>query len=62
MTNETETAVKSRVRPFTCSICQNDFTDEWGNNAWPVNDGRCCYECDLKVVLPARIRLSKKRW
>jgi len=38
----------------TCSICQRDFT-EYGNNAWPVNEGTCCNECDWLVVIPARL-------
>jgi len=38
-----------------CSICQRVFT-EFGNNAEPVNDGRCCDRCDWEVVIPARQR------
>ena len=44
-----------------CSICkkeiQKDPISGWdkGNNAQPVNDGRCCDYCNLKVVLKARI-------
>ena len=43
-----------------CSICGNgiEVTDYgWadGNNAEPINDGRCCNECDESVVIPARI-------
>jgi hypothetical protein len=41
----------------TCSICQRPF-EEYGNAAWPVNDGRCCNECDWVVVVPARMRLA----
>ena len=39
-----------------CSICQSEFT-EWGNNAQPVNDGRCCNDCNATVVIPARLRM-----
>lgn len=43
-----------------CSICFDDIeTTSWGwdqgHNAEPVNEGRCCSECNLKVVLPARV-------
>jgi hypothetical protein len=44
-----------------CSICfkqietKNGWTD--GNNAQPVNDGRCCDTCNLTVVIPARINM-----
>jgi len=41
--------------PKTCSICQRTFLED-SNNAWPVNDGRCCDQCDCLIVIPARIR------
>jgi hypothetical protein len=37
-----------------CSICGKPFA-EWGNNAQPVNDGRCCDLCNITVVVPARL-------
>lgn len=42
--------------PFTCSICGKEITDEFSNNAQPVNDGRCCNACNRNVVIPARIK------
>lgn len=45
--------------PFTCSICQKVITDEFGNNAQPVNNGKCCNQCNQTVVIPARINLIK---
>jgi hypothetical protein len=42
-----------------CSICQNEIqaVGDWtqGNNAEPVNDGRCCEHCNATVVIPARL-------
>ena len=43
-----------------CSICNQEITADpfgWdaGCNAEPINDGTCCYQCDINVVLPARI-------
>jgi len=43
-----------------CSICGLPIKAEingWdsGNNAEPVNDGRCCNECNSRVVIPRRI-------
>ena len=43
-----------------CSICFVKITAdpygwEGGNNAEPVNDGKCCYLCNVKVVIPARL-------
>jgi hypothetical protein len=48
-----------------CSICENpidwdlpdDYSWRFGNNAWPVNDGRCCKTCDDTVVIPARLEM-----
>lgn len=44
----------------TCSICQCDYTG-FGNNARPINTGRCCDSCN-RLVLQARInRLYRKQ-
>jgi hypothetical protein len=40
------------VRPF-CSIC-GEIYEGVGHNAYPVNAGRCCVECNMNVVLPRR--------
>jgi len=47
-----------------CSICKQPIPVKgtWaeGNNAEPVvKKGRCCDDCDWKVVIPARLRLLK---
>ena len=45
-----------------CSICEQTIYPEpisnWadGHNAWPINEGRCCSECNDKVVVPRRIK------
>ena len=51
-----------------CSICFAEITAdpygwEGGNNAEPVNDGTCCFLCNEKVVIPARLNIhfSKKK-
>lgn len=41
-----------------CSICKKEYTG-WGNNAEPINDGRCCDECNWKKVIPARMKKLK---
>lgn len=48
-------------KELKCSICGKPILSdpsEWehGNDADPVNDGRCCTTCDWEVVIPARIR------
>lgn len=44
-----------------CSICGKEIPvgpGGWsqGNNAEPINSGRCCNECNYRVVIPARLR------
>lgn len=47
-----------------CSICGDLVAPKsnWrgGNEAWPINNGRCCDECNWTVVLPARVSRTKK--
>lgn len=42
-----------------CSICGKEYVG-YGNNAQPVNDGRCCDECNLETVVPYRIYLIRE--
>jgi hypothetical protein len=50
---------------MTCSICGKPIpaVGDWtqGNNAEPINDGRCCNECNAAVVIPARLREFSER-
>jgi len=50
---------KAPAKTKVCSICQHPFT-EYGNNAQPVNDGRCCDECNWTVVVPSRLQLARR--
>jgi hypothetical protein len=39
-----------------CSICRDMLTGkEYGHNAYPINDGRCCDRCNSTYVIPSRI-------
>ncbi len=40
-----------------CSICKGPLEQKYGNNAQPINDGRCCNFCDNTVVIPTRIKM-----
>jgi hypothetical protein len=44
----------------TCSICHEHYIG-FGNNAWPVNKGRCCDECNAHVVIPMRLLELRSR-
>jgi len=37
-----------------CCLCKKQIKG-YGNNAQPIKDGRCCDECNLKKVIPARL-------
>lgn len=42
-----------------CCFCKKD-AGEFGNNAQPIMDGRCCDSCNNGVVLPIRILQATK--
>jgi hypothetical protein len=54
--SETEPPISPR-----CSICKQpippEFDGKWrhGHNAEPINDGRCCRDCNDEVVIPTRL-------
>ena len=39
---------------YTCCLCGRYFKG-YGNNAWPVSNGKCCNKCNEEKVLPARL-------
>jgi hypothetical protein len=61
----TKGAKVAKASKMKCSICE-EMMDEWpggggyGNNAWPVNEGRCCDDCNARHVIPERFaRMAK---
>jgi hypothetical protein len=52
-----------------CSICKKEICG-YDNNAEPVNKGKCCNDCNITKVIPARLKqindskkmMAKKRW
>lgn len=42
-----------------CSICKNAYVG-FGNNAEPINEGRCCDKCDERIVIPIRLLNAMK--
>jgi hypothetical protein len=45
-------------RVHICSICGEEYTG-WGNNAQPVNGGRCCDPCNV-IVIQHRIAIMRR--
>jgi len=46
-----------------CCLCGKEYTN-YGNNARPIAEGRCCDDCDVDVVLLRRLDLQRegKKW
>ena len=38
-----------------CVLCGDEIYDGVGNNAQPVDDGRCCDYCNMTIVIPHRL-------
>lgn len=53
---ENENSSKEQI----CSICGRNMNVGFGNNAQPVNDGICCNNCYLTIVIPTKIRLATR--
>ena len=43
-----------------CSICKYNDIGAYGNNAEPINDGRCCDWCNNEFVIPKRLENMKE--
>jgi hypothetical protein len=52
------------MKPNKCCFCGKEFFG-WGNNPWPARKDYtavCCNECNITVVIPARIEQVKKEY
>ena len=47
---------KTKNTKNTCSICGKKYSG-FGNNAYPINQGRCCDCCNMLVVIPERVKM-----
>ena len=48
-------------KKYECSICKNTQTG-YGNNAQPINNGKCCNSCNYSVVIPERMQSAKNEY
>ena len=37
-----------------CCLCRKKLDNKWGNNAYPLKNGRCCDDCNILKVQVAR--------
>lgn len=43
-----------------CCLCDSKFYG-YGHNALPLEDGRCCDDCNYRKVIPFRISILTNR-
>ena len=43
-----------------CCFCGEGY-GEFGNNAQPLNEGRCCDECNIDLVLTIRLKQLRSK-
>ena len=36
---------------MNCSICKENMVGKFGHNAQPINDGKCCDDCNTLVII-----------
>tara|TARA_R110000796_G_scaffold51800_2_gene122213 strand:- start:371 stop:601 length:231 start_codon:yes stop_codon:yes gene_type:complete len=58
----------TKLKKVKCSICNGYIKPlknkdgkvvwEHGNNAMPINSGRCCDDCEVTKVIPAKLKYS----
>jgi hypothetical protein len=41
--------IQKKTEQPICSICNQPYTG-YGNNAYPINEGRCCDDCNTLVI------------
>ena len=51
---------KARDEKKICCLCNKEY-EGYGNDAQPLKEGKCCDECNEKLVIPAKIKELKKR-
>ena len=44
-----------------CSICKNTINDKYGHNAQPINDGICCDDCNVLVIIERIKEMSNEK-
>lgn len=43
------------MRRKRCCLCGGQYIG-WGNNSWPLMEGRCCDLCNSTKVVPERFK------
>ena len=48
------------IRTYDCSLCKETFKG-YGNNPWPLAEGRCCDTCNMDVIVARVAGLQEKK-
>lgn len=50
------------MKKYICCLCGKE-KEGYGNNPWPLaKTGRCCNNCNIYKVIPARLNLSTEEY
>ena len=53
--------MKTNEPIFNCSLCHKKVRG-YGNDPYPLKGKKCCDECNIKYVIPERLKqLAKER-
>lgn len=56
-----KTTLRRTTMFVNCCICNTRIVDIDSNNAQPVRNGRCCFNCNANYVIPKRIALMQQQ-
>ena len=56
---DTSLTYRLKSKEYKCVFCKVEIKD-FGNNSQPLQKGRCCNDCNKKLVIPFRIQSLKK--
>lgn len=51
----------SKSKEIECCLCGEIITLKKSNSAEPIMHGRCCNDCNVLKVMPARQKRNKER-
>jgi hypothetical protein len=56
---DTSLTYRLKGKEYECVFCDVEI-EGYGNNSQPLQKGRCCNDCNKKLVIPFRIQSFKK--
>ena len=56
---DTSLTYRLKGKEYECVFCDVEI-EGYGNNSEPIKKGRCCDDCNNKLVIPFRVQELKK--